>query len=89
MLGLFAGLFQPYNAFLASHGRGAELRNIAILVTVASLVGLILSVPRFGIMGAACTGACAMALDYLLHVYYYRQFRRKIGEGSFDQSVEK
>ena len=82
LLGLFAGLFQPYNAFLASHGRGAELRNIAVSVTVASLVGLILSVPRFGIMGAACTGAGAMALDYVLHLYYYRQFRRGISEAS-------
>ena len=78
--GLFAGLFQPYNAFLASHGRGAELRNIAASVTLASLIGLILSVPRFGIMGAACTGAGAMALDYLLHVYYYRRFRREMSE---------
>ena len=86
--GLFAGLFQPYNAFLASHGRGAELRNIAASVTLASLVGLILSVPRFGIMGAACTGAGAMILDYLLHIYYYRRFRRSIREGG-DPPVEK
>jgi O-antigen/teichoic acid export membrane protein len=72
--GLFAGLFQPYNAFLASHGRGAELRNIAFCVTTASVLGLILAVPRFGIMGAACSGAGAMVLDYLLHIYYYRRF---------------
>ena len=72
--GLFAGLFQPYNAFLASHGRGAELRNIALSVTTASVLGLILTVPRFGIMGAAWSAAGAMALDYLLHIYYYRRF---------------
>ncbi|HEV8487350.1 MAG TPA: oligosaccharide flippase family protein [Blastocatellia bacterium] len=82
VLGLFAGLFQPYNAFLASHGRGAELRNIAAIVALGSLVGLILTVPRFGIMGAACTGAGAMALDYLLHLFYYRQFRKVIIEVS-------
>jgi O-antigen/teichoic acid export membrane protein len=80
ILSLFAGLFQPYNAFLASHGRGAELRNIAFAVTVASLAGLFLLVPRFGVSGAAWSGAAAMALDYLLHLYYYRKFTRRVSE---------
>jgi O-antigen/teichoic acid export membrane protein len=66
--------------FLASHGRGKELRNIAILVTIAKLTGLILIVPRFGIAGAAWTGAVAMALDYLLHLHYYRRFKRTLEE---------
>jgi O-antigen/teichoic acid export membrane protein len=77
---LFSGLFQPYNAFLAAHGRGAELRNIALAVTVMSLTGLLLIVPRFGIEGAAWTGVAAMALDYALHLYYYRRFRRLLPE---------
>ena len=67
---LFAGLFQPYNMFLASHGRGAEIRNIVLVVALASLTGLILFVPRFGVAGAAWVGATAMALDYILHLYY-------------------
>ena len=29
--GLFAGLYQPYNMFLASHGRGVEIRNIGLV----------------------------------------------------------
>ncbi|HLG15351.1 MAG TPA: oligosaccharide flippase family protein [Blastocatellia bacterium] len=78
IFGLFAGLFQPYNLFLASHGRGTELRNTAGVVSVASLAGLFLLVPRYGIAGAAWSGAMAMALDYLLHLYYYRQFRRTL-----------
>jgi len=77
---LFAGLFQPYNMFLASHGRGRDLRNITIIVALASSVGLILVVPRFGIMGAAWTAASAMALDYILTLYYYRSFRRTLME---------
>lgn len=75
---LFAGLFQPYNIFLASQGRGAEVRNIAAAIAITSVAGLILLVPRFGAMGAAWTGAGAMALDYALHLYYYRKFRRAI-----------
>jgi O-antigen/teichoic acid export membrane protein len=76
----FVGLFQPYNIFLASHGRGAELRNIVLIVGVATIVALVVLVPRFGITGAAWTGAGAMALDYILHVLYYRKFKRTLTE---------
>ncbi len=79
---LFSGLFQPYNMFLASHGRGAEIRNIAVIVSIATLAGLLLAVPRYGVMGAAWTGAAAMALDYLLHLHYYRRFKRSLNEKS-------
>jgi O-antigen/teichoic acid export membrane protein len=75
---LFAGLFQPYNIFLSSHGRGAEVRNIAAAVAVSSLVGLSITVPRYGIKGAAWTAVAVMALDYLLHLYYYQKFRRTL-----------
>ena len=74
----FVGLFQPYNVFLGSHGRGAELRNIVLIVVVLTIAALILSVPRFGIAGAAWTGAGSMALDYVLHLYYYRKFARTL-----------
>ena len=70
----FVGLFQPYNVFLASHGRGAELRNIVLIVGIATIAALIVTVPRFGIAGAAWTAAAAMALDYMLHLLYYRRF---------------
>ncbi len=76
--GLFSGLFQPYNMFLASHGRGAEMRNIAVIVSIVTLAGLLLTVPQFGAMGAAWTGAAAMALDYLLYLHYYQKFKRTL-----------
>jgi O-antigen/teichoic acid export membrane protein len=78
LMNLCIGLYQPYNIFLTSHGRGAEVRNIVMIVVVASLAGLFWSVPRYGIMGAAWTAAVAMAMDYSLHVYYYRKFKRTI-----------
>jgi O-antigen/teichoic acid export membrane protein len=78
VMNLFVGLYQPYNYFLASHGRGAEIRNAVFVVTVASVGGLIVTVPRLGITGAAWTGAAAMALDYTLHLYYYQKFRRTL-----------
>lgn len=80
--GLFAGLYQPYNMFLASHGRGVEIRNIAIIVTLATFAGLIVAVPRFGIAGAAWVCAAAMVLDYVVSLYYYRRFRRTLDQAS-------
>jgi O-antigen/teichoic acid export membrane protein len=81
----FVGLFQPYNVFLASHGRGAELRNIVLIVGGATIAALIVTVPRFGIAGAAWTAAGAMALDYLLHVLYYRRFKRTLEPARLSQ----
>ncbi|HSB11852.1 MAG TPA: oligosaccharide flippase family protein [Blastocatellia bacterium] len=80
VMNLFVGLFQPYNIFLASHGRGAELRNIVFIAGLATIAALVIAVPRFGIAGAAWTGAGAMALDYILHLLYYRRFRRTLEE---------
>lgn len=70
---LFGGLFQPYNAFLAARGHSAALRNIAIVVAVVSITGLLIAVPLFGTLGAASAGAVTMLVDYLLHLYYYRK----------------
>jgi O-antigen/teichoic acid export membrane protein len=81
-MNLFVGLFQPYNIFLASHGRGAELRNIVLITGAATIATLVFAVPRFGIAGAAWTVAGAMALDYLLHLLYYRRFRRTLEEAT-------
>ncbi|HEY7912620.1 MAG TPA: oligosaccharide flippase family protein [Blastocatellia bacterium] len=77
---IFVGLLQPYMYFLASHGRGAELRNTQLIVSSASVAGLLFSVPRFGILGAAWTGAAAMLLDYLLLLYYYSRFKPQLSK---------
>jgi O-antigen/teichoic acid export membrane protein len=84
-MNLFVGLFQPYNIFLASHGRGRELRNIVLATGTATVAALILAVPRFGVTGAAWTGAGSMALDYLLHLLYYRRFRRSLKTATSDE----
>ncbi|HZM86105.1 MAG TPA: oligosaccharide flippase family protein [Blastocatellia bacterium] len=78
----FVGLFQPYNVFLASHGRGAELRNIVLITGTATIAALAFTVPRFGIYGAAWSAAGAMALDYVLHLLYYRRVRRTLKDVS-------
>jgi O-antigen/teichoic acid export membrane protein len=75
---IFIGLLQPYMYFLASHGRGVELRNTQLIVSSMSVIGLLFSVPRFGILGAAWTGAAAMLLDYVLLLYYYSRFKPQL-----------
>jgi O-antigen/teichoic acid export membrane protein len=87
VMNFFVGLFQPYNVFLASHGRGAELRNIVLTVGVLAVSALVITVPRYGISGAAWTVAAAMALDYILHLYYYQRFTRTLN-GSREISAE-
>lgn len=72
---IFIGLLQPYMFFLASHGRGVALRNTQLVVSTATVIGLLFTVPRFGISGAAWTGAAAMLLDYGLVLYYYSRFK--------------
>jgi O-antigen/teichoic acid export membrane protein len=79
-MNLFVGLFQPYNSFLNAHGRGAELRNVVLVVGFATIAALLVTVPRFGIAGAAWTAAAAMALDYALLLHYYRKFKRTVRE---------
>lgn len=80
LMNFFVGLFQPYNIFLASHGRGAELRNIVLTVGVLAVTALVITVPRYHTTGAAWTVAAAMALDYILHLYYYRKFTRTLDD---------
>jgi len=80
VMNMFVGLFQPYNIFLAANGRGAELRNIVLTTGLTTVAVLIFTVPKFGITGAAWTCAGAMALDYLLHLVYYRKTRRALEE---------
>jgi hypothetical protein len=59
------------------------LRNIVVIVSAASLAGLVVAVPRFAIAGAAWVGAGAMALDYLLHLHYYSRFRQAIESAEY------
>lgn len=81
VMNVFIGLFQPYNIFLGSHGRGAELRNIVLIVGITTIAALLVVVPRYGITSAAWTGAGAMALDCVLHLLYYRRFIGTLGDG--------
>lgn len=65
------------NRFLGAHGRGAELRNGAIIVGIINIAGFIVLVYFFGVGGAAATKLAAGA-GYCLSMYWYYSRYRKI-----------
>lgn len=67
----FAGLYQPYNAFLSAQGRGSELRNISFLMGTINCISLFYIIPRDGLSGGAWMVAVASALNFSAHYYYY------------------
>jgi O-antigen/teichoic acid export membrane protein len=85
LVALFGGLVQPFNIFLAAHGRGSELRNASLIAGAVNVAGLAVAVPRWGLAGAAWL-ACVTALVHLLaHVGYYGRARREISALSAEE----
>lgn len=71
--GILHGFGDLMNRFLGAHGRGTDLRNGAIFVGVANIVGFFVLVGYFGVKGAAVTKFIAGAVYCLsLYIYYYR-----------------
>lgn len=77
LVAFFGGLGQPYNMFLGAHGAGRALRNIALAVGSVNVFGLFVFTRRYGIDGAAWFAVASMALNFALHVYYYRKLLRE------------
>ncbi|HNB72886.1 MAG TPA: glycosyltransferase [Acidobacteriota bacterium] len=74
---ILGGLLQPYNLFLAAHGRGGELRNISMFIGVVYLVALVLVIPWFGLLGAAWVIAAVAGLNFVLHRQHYLNLQRE------------
>ena len=70
---LAGGLTQPLNKFLGAHGKGRELRSIALVSSACSLVINFTLIPYFGIMGAGYAAALSMSVILALHFYFYRR----------------
>ena len=67
------GVVSIYNSFLSAHGRGRELRNAAVVLTVSNLVLNLALIPPFGAMGAAWASLFALLANLLAHVVFYRR----------------
>ena len=78
----FQGLYQPINAFLASHGKGRESQKISFMVTAVNLCVAVTLIPRLGAHGAAVGSSVAKLCEFLGNVYYYRKVTRAMRANS-------
>ena len=69
----FQGLCSPY-AFLAAKSLGKEIRNVAWAEAVLNIIGNLVLIKEFGIMGAIYSSIAAKAVHFLALRYYYRKY---------------
>ncbi len=70
---VFAGMAQPYNMFMGAKGMGAYLRNTAFVMAVLNLSLNVALIPRYKALGACYATLVALAVNYGLHLFYYRK----------------
>jgi O-antigen/teichoic acid export membrane protein len=80
--GFFAGMYQPYNLFLSVKMKGKWLRNMSFIMSVVSIVGCILIIPKFGAFGAAVVNICANGTFFLTCLFYYNRYLQEVSNGS-------
>jgi O-antigen/teichoic acid export membrane protein len=77
-VGAFAqGFGDFYNRFLGAHGKGKSLRNVAYLVGLVNIFGVMFLTPFFGINGAVFTTVLAGLANVTFMFITYRRFLDK------------
>ena len=73
-----------FNTYLGAQGRGRELRNAAVVLTVSNLVLNIALIPTYGITGAAVAWSVSVLVQNLLPTWQiYRTFHlHPLSEGA-------
>ncbi len=74
---LLHGLGDLINRFLGANGQGVMLRNAAFAVGGVNILGYIILVNYFGVMGAIITNIIASGVYLLMMIYYYTKFTKK------------
>lgn len=67
------GVTTIYNTFLSAHGRGVELRNAGLVLTLSNVVFNFTLIPSFGARGAAWASLLALLANFIAHVVFYRR----------------
>lgn len=80
LAGFFQGMCQPYNMFIAGHGKGKWMRNGAFMMAGGNFITNILFIPRWGAYGAAVASAVSMGFSICVYIYYYSRYIRERGE---------
>ena len=67
------GVTSVYNVHLAAHGRGRELRDAGLVLTVGNLALSFALIPHYGATGAAWASFAALCANLVAHVVFYRR----------------
>lgn len=70
---LVRGVTRIFNTFLSAHGRGREMRNTGLILTVSNLALNLALIPPFGARGAAWASLLALLVNLVGYVVFYRR----------------
>lgn len=70
---LVRGTTGIFNTFLTAHGRGTDLRNAGLVLTLSNVAFNFLLIPSFGASGAAWASLVALVANLVAHVVFYRR----------------
>jgi O-antigen/teichoic acid export membrane protein len=68
---LVRGVTTIFNTFLGAQGRGVELRNAGIVLTVSNVAFNFALIPAYGAHGAAWASLLALLANLIAHVFFY------------------
>jgi O-antigen/teichoic acid export membrane protein len=70
---LVRGVTGIFNTFLTAHGRGSDLRNAGLVLTVSNITFNFALIPSFAAKGAAWASLLALIANLVAHVVFYRR----------------
>lgn len=70
---VFTGLNQLYHSFLMAHRRGQYVRNMSIASSSLNVIGNVVLIYKFGVIGAALSAILTYVLNYAMNLYYYQK----------------
>lgn len=73
---ILRGLGDYINRFLSAHGKGKEARNVAFANGISNVIGFVVLVYFWGIIGAAITKLISDFIYLFFTYYYYRKVIR-------------
>lgn len=70
---VFTGLNQLYHSFLMAHRQGQYVRNMSIASSSLNVIGNVVLIYKFGVIGAALSAILTYVLNYAMNLYYYQK----------------
>lgn len=70
---VFTGLNQLYHSFLMAHGKGQYVRNTSIVSSSVNVIGNLILIDHYGLVGAAVAAVLTYGLNYAMNIYYYQK----------------